>query len=237
MSIDDVIYDRDLQRNMRRVAWLRRQKDPRWAKLWDRISGRVHEVSEQAKGFLAQYEVDDVEIREGYVHGITLKAAAFFRHKNELDIRIPRLRHLELTDLAQSDVGLLYDPVFLPLRALRLNSEEWDDNSIEMISNNPYFANVCWLWLSAETLSNAGLRSIAKSRYLDNLCYLNLSGMPVEELRAMTYELEQISPSGYLPWLHAEELFDHHPPSASDTEVLSVQILTLKGQDMWGLND
>lgn len=237
-SVDDIIFDRELRRDMLQTSALRLTNDKGWAMKWRHVSVRVGEASKKALQWLSPLGATDVEIQDGFVVGITIPADAFVRHTYTLDTMVPRLRYVTLTQVSTNPLLTLAceDPLMSRIRALSLTGNNLCDESVEILAKSFRLVHLCWLDISDNQITNHGLEILASSKVFDRLAYVAIDGNPCDdplELAVRDWDqtltalqmndfgrrLEALSPFGHLAWIHAQVKFDNlYPPLMCDAE-------------------
>ncbi len=237
-SVDDIIFDYELRRDMLQASALRLTNDKGWAMKWRHVSARVGEASKKALQWLSPFGVTGVEIQDGFVVGITLPADAFVRNTYTLDTLVPRLKYVTLTQMSANPLLTLVceDPLMSRVRALSLTNNNLCDESIEILAKSFRLVHLCWLDISDNQITNQGLEILASSKVFDRLAYVAIHGNPCDDPLELSVRdwgqtmtdlqmtdfgrrLEALSPFGHLAWIHAQVKYDNlYPPLMCDAE-------------------
>lgn len=165
----------------------------------------------------------------GFTEHVTIHAAWFLEIADELFANAP-IRHLTITHAGDHFGRLLESPHLRRLRGLGLPSEhwhgdkliqlaDWRDDDVARLATCPNLANLRYLQLDDAThLTPRAFVALARSPVLSQLSFVRqaataangvvkgLTRYHIEHRRAVEAEV------GYVPWLHAYELYGWADP-------------------------
>lgn len=239
--IDKELYDPELERAMRRVNYLRRNSEE-WINEWNEISIQVYEKSKQATEMLVYYGVEKAYIHDGHIKEIHISVDNFLEFGKALQIEIPQLQFLTITDKNKAGYDLFNFHLLSSIKCLRLRHTNLTDGNIGTFAKSPYVQNICWLDLGDnQKLTDKSLFYIAESINTKNICFIatdgthlsdfydpfeSIDGLICSKITGFGKELESSSPRKKLPWVNAIRMFDEqYPPRMSDAVYFQNQII------------
>ena len=168
----------------------------------------------------------------GFVEGVTITAAAFLEHAEELYARFPIL-HLSLEEVDAVIEDLAQSPYLGRLISLHFHSTDLTDRGLEILSQSPYLKELCILSGGGTTvIGERGIEAVAA--HAENLPRLeifesiasetwgtdSMTGLPIADaidLPPFGRYLEQ--KYGYLRFLHAPSRMPGYPPYRDDFDI------------------
>jgi len=227
-----------LRRDMKRVADLRRRGSARHLKEWERIAEQVSRLNSAAAERLQRFGVSRVELHDGWVTEVVVRAATLEASGAELLRCAPRIKHVRITDYREVGQRLFSSLQLRSMHSLGLRGGELTDADVTALTATTLLTELRWLDLGDNEITDAGVEALARADNLDQLVFVALDGnpcrVPVDDFdvdaingailsthtTARGEELERLS-SRSLPWLHAPANFGHvYPPEPGDANAL-----------------
>lgn len=244
--VDDHLIDAPRLRSKMPDMKARQRRGEPWQLLWRELQPSISKARAQAKNELAPLGVRDVQLHDGFVAEVEISAADFLVHGEELVRRVPRLRHLHLSECRETLVEVLAvcGSLLRSLYSLGLRENNLGDDDVHRLVSYPPLTLLRWLDLRDNRLTNRAVQALASARYLDDLVYVGLNGNadvsdPLHYVdvdhgqvigrstNRLGRALENESPKGYLAWIHARWNFGpFFPPSPGEGSAFAPRILS-----------